>query len=68
MFRYWRYLFLLATESHCVMMLRTITLARGGTSAIDEAWRILTEKAAATDEIPQRVLAARSPLTPSEKW
>jgi len=62
MFRYWRHLFLLSTESHCVMMLRTITLAGGGASALDEAWRIVTEKAAATTEIPQRVLEARSPL------
>ena len=62
MFRYWRHLFLLSAESHCVIMLRTITLARGGALAVDEAWRIVTEKAAATAEIPQRMLEARSPL------
>jgi hypothetical protein len=63
MFRYWHHLFLLSTESHCVMMLRTIKLARGGTSALDEAWRILVEKSAAMAEIPQRVLDVKSPLT-----
>ena len=63
MFRYWRHLFLLSTESHCVMMLRALKLAGGGTSALDEAWRILAEKSAATAEIPRRVLDAQSPLT-----
>jgi len=62
MFRYWRHLFLLSTESHCVMMLRTIKLSRGGASALDEAWRILAEKTTATAEIPQRVFKAKSPL------
>jgi len=62
MFRYWRHLFLLSAESHCVIMLRTITLARGGALAMDEAWRIVTEKAAATAEIPKRVVEATSPL------
>ena len=62
MFRYWRHLFFLSAESHCVIMLRTITLARGGALAMDEAWRIVTEKAAATAEIPKRVVEARSPL------
>jgi len=63
MFRYWHHLFLLSTESQCAMMLRTIKLARGGTSALDEAWRILVEKSAAMAEIPQRVLDVKSPLT-----
>jgi hypothetical protein len=61
-FRYWRHLLLLSAESHCVMMLRTVRLAGGGASAIDEAWRILSEKTAATAEIPQRLLQTRSPL------
>jgi hypothetical protein len=61
-FRYWRHLLLLSAESHCVMMLRAVRLAGGGASAVDEAWRILTEKAAATADIPQRVLETRSPL------
>ena len=60
MLRYWRHLFLLSTESHCVMMLRTILLAKGGISAVDEAWRILAEKTTATLEIPRRVLDAKS--------
>jgi len=42
--------------------LRTVRLAGGGASAIDEAWRILSEKTAATAEIPQRLLQTRSPL------
>jgi hypothetical protein len=63
MFRYWRHLFLLSTESCCVMMLRTIKLASGGSPAMDEAWRILAEKTAATAEIPDRVIEAKSPLT-----
>ena len=29
---------------------------------MDEAWHILTEKAAATADIPQRLLETRSPL------
>jgi hypothetical protein len=43
MFRYWRHLFLLSTESHCVIMLRSLKLARGGAAALDEAWRILAD-------------------------
>jgi hypothetical protein len=62
MFRYWRHLFLLSTESHCVIMLRSLKLARGGAAALDEAWRILAEKTTATAEIPKRVLDAKSPL------
>lgn len=62
MFRYWRHLFLLTSESQCVIMLRTLELAKGGTSALDEAWRILVEKTAATADIPWRVLDARSPI------
>jgi len=42
--------------------MRTIKLTRGGASALDEARRILVEKAAATAEIPQHMLNARSPL------
>jgi hypothetical protein len=62
MFRYLRHLLLLSAESHCVMMLRAIKLAGGGACAMDEAWRILNEKAAATADIPQRLLETRSPL------
>ncbi|HET7886512.1 MAG TPA: hypothetical protein VFL62_09830 [Bradyrhizobium sp.] len=62
MFRYWRHLLLLSAESQCVMMLRTLKLAAGGTSALDEAWHILNEKTAATAEIPQHMLGAKSPL------
>ena len=62
MFRYLRHLLLLSAESHCVMMLRTVRLAAGGACAMDEAWRILNEKAAATADIPQRLLQTRSPL------
>ena len=62
MFRHWRNLFMLSTESYCVIVLRTIKLTGGGASALDEAWRILAEKAAATAEIPQHMLNARSPL------
>jgi len=62
MFRYLRHLLLLSAESHCVMMLRTVRLAGGGASGMDEAWRIVSEKAAATADIPQRLLQTRSPL------
>lgn len=62
MLRYWRHLFLLSTESHRVILLRTIRLAGGGASALDEAWRIVAEKAAATADFPQRVLEGNSPL------
>jgi hypothetical protein len=53
--------FLLSIESNCVIATRVIKLARGGTAALDEAWHILTEKTAATAEIPH-VLYSRSPL------
>lgn len=62
MFRYWRHLFLLSVESQCVIAMRTIKLSGGGSSALDEAWRILVEKTAATAEIPQHVVHGRSPL------
>ncbi len=62
MFRYWHHLLMLSAESQCVIMLRTIRLAGGGPTAMDEAWRILTEKAAATAELPQHALNATSPL------
>jgi hypothetical protein len=62
MFRYWHHLFLLSAESHCVIVLRTLKLASGGRPALDEAWRILAEKTAATVEIPERLLEAKSPL------
>ena len=61
MFRFWRHILLLSIESHCVITMRTATLASGGTSALDEAWRILAEKAAATAEVPH-MLSTRSPL------
>ena len=61
MFRYWRHTLLLSLESHCVITMRTIKLAGGGISALDEASRIVVEKAAATTDIP-RALYARSPL------
>lgn len=62
MFRYWRHLLLLSIESHCVITMRTIKLTRGGTAALDEAWRITVEKTAATAEIPQHLVHMRSLL------
>lgn len=62
MFRYWRHLLLLSAESQCVMVLRTVKLAAGGKSALDEVWHILNEKTAATAELPQHLLGAKSPL------
>ena len=62
MFGYWRHLSLLSIESHCVITMRMIKLTGGGAPALDEAWRILVEKAAATANVPQHVLDARSPL------
>jgi hypothetical protein len=61
MFRYWRHLLLLSIESHSVIAMRTIRLASGGTSALDETCRILVEKTSATAEIPHE-LYTRSPL------
>jgi hypothetical protein len=62
MFRYWRHLFLLSLESHCVILLRANKLTGGGTLALDEALRIVVEKSLATAELHQHVLRARSPL------
>jgi hypothetical protein len=62
MFRYWRHLWLLSIESHWVIAMRTIKLTSGGASALDEMLRIVVEKTAATAEIPQHLLYARSPL------
>jgi hypothetical protein len=60
-FRYWHHLLLLSLESHCVIAMRTIKLAGGGFSALDEASRIMVEKVAATTDIP-RALYTRSPV------
>jgi hypothetical protein len=60
-FKYWHHVLLLSIESHCVITIRTIKLASGGTSALDEAWHILVEKTAATAEI-SHMLYTRSPL------
>ena len=62
MFRYWRHLWLIFIESHCVIAMRAIKLTSGGASALDETWRIAVEKPAATAEIPEHVLYATSPL------
>jgi len=62
MLRYWRHLFLLSTESQCVMMLRTAKLVTGGAPALDESWRILAEKTGATAEIPWRMVEVLTPL------
>jgi hypothetical protein len=61
MLRFWRHMLLLSLESHCVIAMRTVKLASGGISALDEASRILAEKFAATADLP-RSLATRSPL------
>jgi hypothetical protein len=62
MFRAWRHLWLLSIESQYVVAMRAIKLASGGPPALDEAWRIVAEKSAATAEIPQHMLYARLPL------
>jgi len=49
-----------STESSCVILLRTIKLSMGGPAAVDEACRILTEKAVAVGETSVR--AARGNL------
>ena len=61
MFKYWHHVLLLSIESHCVITMRTIKLASGGTSAFNETWHILAEKTTATAEIPH-MLYTRSPL------
>jgi hypothetical protein len=60
-FKYWHHVLLLSIEAHCVITMRAIKLASGGTSALDEAWHILAEKTTATAEIPH-MLFTRSPL------
>ena len=61
MLRCWHHLILLSLESHRVIAIRTMRLASGGFSALDEASRIMVEKVAATTDIP-RALYTRSPL------
>ena len=61
MLRFWRHMFFLSLESHCVIAMRAVKLAGGGLSAVDEATRIIVEKFSATADLP-RSLATRSPL------
>ena len=63
MIRYWRYLLMFSTESSCVIILRTMKLASGGVPALDEAVRILTEKAVAMGEISVRAATGTWPLS-----
>ena len=63
MIRYGRYLLMFSTESSCVIILRTMKLASGGVPALDEAVRILTEKAVAMSEISLRAATGKWPLT-----
>ena len=50
MTRYWRYVLMFSIESSCVVVWRTMKLASGGMPALDEACRIVTEKAVAMGE------------------
>jgi len=62
MIGFWRHLLMFSTESSCVIVLRTIKLASGGPPALDEACRILTEKAVAMGESSVRAARGKSPL------
>jgi hypothetical protein len=61
--RLWRHLLTYSTESSCVIMLRAIKLSMGGPAAVDEACRILTEKAVAVGETSVRAARGKWPLT-----
>ena len=63
MTRYWRYLLMFSVESSCVIVLRTMKLASGGVPALDEACRIVTEKAVAMGETSARAARGKWPLT-----
>ena len=52
-----------STESSCVILLRTIKLSMGGPAAVDEACRILTEKAVAVGGTSVRAARGKWPLT-----
>jgi hypothetical protein len=60
--RYWRYVLMFSIESSCVIVLRTMKLARGGVPALDEACRIVTEKAVAMGETSVRAARGKGPL------
>jgi hypothetical protein len=63
MTRYWRYVLMFSVESGCVIVLRTMKLASGGLPALDEACRIVTEKAVAMGETSVRAARGKWPLT-----
>jgi hypothetical protein len=62
MTRYWRYVLMFSIESSCVVVLRTMKLASGGVPALDEACRIVTEKAVAMGETSVRAARGKWPL------
>jgi hypothetical protein len=60
--RHWGHLLMFSAECSCVIVLRTMKLAGGGLPALDEAARVLTEKAVAMGEMSVRAAQGKWPL------
>ena len=58
----WHHALTFSTEAGCVIVLRAVKLSRGGLPAIDEAWRIVTEKTIAMGETSARAMQGKRPL------
>ena len=58
----WHHALTFSTEAGCVIVLRAVKLSRGGLPAIDEAWRIVTEKTIAMGETSVRAMQGKRPL------
>ena len=60
----WHHALTFSTEAGCVIVLRAVKLSGGGLPAVDEAWRIVTEKTIAMGETSVRAMQGKRPLSP----
>ena len=58
----WHHALTFSTEAGCVIVLRAVKLSGGGLPAVDEAWRIVTEKTIAMGETSVRAMRGKQPL------
>jgi hypothetical protein len=58
----WNHALPFSSEACCVVALRAIKLSCGGMPAIDETWRIVTEKTIAFGETSVRAMQVERPL------
>ena len=58
----WHHALTFSTEAGCVIVLRAVKLSGGGLPAVDEAWRIVTEKTIAMGETSVRAMQGKRPL------